>query len=266
MAAMSAPVLRDYQFSSVQRIRTAYASGRRRVLFQLPTGAGKTICFAYVLASAVRRGSRVLVLAHRVEILEQIEAALKLAGVKYDVIAPGRPETDDPVQIASVAALAHAHRLRRWRDWFDFIVVDECHHAVAGSWARVLASQPRAAILGVTATPERLDGKGLGEIFDDMVVGPSTAELIKAEWLSPFVAFEPVKAPDLNGAKIRAGDFAIEDIRNAMGGVVIGAAVDEYLRTLPRRSRRHLLHRRPALSGRRRALPSCRGKRSPPGR
>ncbi len=137
------------------------------------------------------------------------------------------------MQIASVAALAHAHRLRRWRDWFDFIVVDECHHAVAGSWARVLASQPRAAILGVTATPERLDGKGLGEIFDDMVVGPSTAELIKAEWLSPFVAFEPVKAPDLNGAKIRAGDFAIEDIRNAMGGVVIGAAVDEYLRLCP---------------------------------
>ena len=220
---MSAPVLRDYQFSSVQRIRTAYASGRRRVLFQLPTGAGKTICFAYVLASAAKRGSRVLVLAHRVEILEQIEAALELAGVKYGIIAPGHPETDDAVQIASIAALAHVHRLRRWRDRFDFIVVDECHHAVAGSWARVLASQPRAAILGVTATPERLDGKGLGEIFDDMVVGPSTAELIKAEWLSPFVAFEPVKAPDLNGAKIRAGDFAIEDIRDAMGGVVIGA-------------------------------------------
>jgi superfamily II DNA or RNA helicase len=233
MAAMSAPVLRDYQFSSVQRIRTAYASGRRRVLFQLPTGAGKTICFAYVLASAAKRGSRVLVLAHRVEILEQIEAALELAGVKYGIIAPGHPETDDAVQIASIAALAHVHRLRRWRDRFDFIVVDECHHAVAGSWARVLASQPRAAILGVTATPERLDGKGLGEIFDDMVVGPSTAELIKAEWLSPFVAFEPVKAPDLNGAKIRAGDFAIEDIRDAMGGVVIGAAVDEYARLCP---------------------------------
>ncbi len=178
---MSAPqpiMLRPYQNDAVARVRDAYRVGRRRVPLVSPTGSGKTVTFAHILAGAARRGKRVLILAHRAEIIEQIEAALKLAGVAYGVIAAGHPEIDSPVQIASVATVAR--RLDRWRDRFDFVVVDECHRSVAGSWAAVLASQPRAHVLGVTATPERLDGRGLGELFDELVVGPSTAELIKA--------------------------------------------------------------------------------------
>ena len=175
-----------------------FQSRRRRVLLVSPTGSGKTIMFSYILAAAARRGKRVLILAHRAEIIEQIEGALKLAGVAYGLIAAGHPEIDAPVQIASVATIAR--RLDRWRDRFDFVVVDEAHHAVAGSWAAVLASQPRAHVLGVTATAERLDGRGLGEIFDDLVVGPSTAELIGAGWLSRFVVYEQ-SAPDLSRAE-----------------------------------------------------------------
>jgi DNA repair protein RadD len=231
---MNAPALRDYQIAGVQQIRGAYAAGRRRVLFQLPTGGGKTICFAHILAGAAKRGSRVLVLVHRVELIAQVAGALELAGIAYGVIAPGRPETDDRVQIASVAALAHAHRLGRWRDRFDFIVVDECHHTVAGSWARVLASQPRAKMLGVTATPERLDGRGLGEIFDELIIGPPTGELIEADWLSKFTVYEPIAdGPDMSAAKIRGGDFAVEAQRDAMDGVVVQSAVDEYARLCP---------------------------------
>jgi DNA repair protein RadD len=223
-------VLRDYQLTAVSRVRAGYGSGRRRILLVMPTGAGKTVSFAYVIAGAVNRGRRILIVAHRIELLDQIAAAVERAGASYGVIAPGFAETDAPVQIASVATFVR--RLDRWRNRFDFLVADEAHHAVSPSWARVLASQPAAHVLGVSATPERLDGRGLCEIFDDMVLGPSTAELIDAGWLSPFVCFGPAAAPDLSRARIRAGDFAVEDIRDAMNGVVIGSAVEEYKRRL----------------------------------
>ena len=135
--------------------------------------------------------------------------------------------------VASVAFLSRPARLARWTGKFDLIIIDEAHHAVAGSWARVLASQPKARILGVTATPQRLDGLGLRSQFDAMVVGPTTGDLIRDGWLATFVVYEPTAAPDMSAAKIRGGDFAIEDQRAAMGGVVIGAAVTEYQRICP---------------------------------
>ena len=226
--------LRPYQVDGVEKSRAAYAGGAQSVVYVLPTGGGKTAVFVFIVENAVKLGRRVLILAHRQEIFDQVAGALTIAGVPYGVIAPGSPETDAPVQIASVASLARARRLNRWRDWFDFIVVDECHHAVAGSWTRVLASQPGAKILGVTATPERLDGMGLRKRFGRMVVGPQTAELTEAGYLCGFTVFEPVAGgPDMSGARMRAGEFAIEDTRAAMGGVVIGAAVEEKKRICP---------------------------------
>ncbi len=230
---MTAPTLRPYQADAVDLIRDAYRAGARRVLFQLPTGGGKTVVFSHVLAGAVQRGRRVLVLTHRAEILAQIEAAVTMAEVAYGRIAAGVAESDASVQLASIDTLARPKRLDRWRDRFDLVVVDECQHAVSPTWARVLGSQPRAMILGVSATPQRLDGRGLIEQFDQMVIGPQAADLIKAGWLSPFVVYQPTEAPDMTAARIRAGDFAIEDQREAMDGVVIGAAVDEYRRICP---------------------------------
>jgi DNA repair protein RadD len=149
----------------------------------------------------------------------------------FGIISPGYPETEAPVQVASVASLARPKRLGRWRGKFNFIVVDEAHHAVAGSWATALASQLNAHVLGVTATPERLDGRGLREQFDDLVIGPSTAWLTEGGWLSRFTFFEPIAGgPDMSGARIRAGDYALEDVRARMNGVVVGAAVREYQR------------------------------------
>jgi DNA repair protein RadD len=224
------PSLRDYQQDAVTRVRAAYSAGARSVLLVMPTGAGKTVTFAYIITNAVRGGRRILIIAHRVELLDQIAGALDLAGVAYGVMAPGCPDSDAHVQIASVATLAR--RLPRWRDRFDFVVADEGHHAVSATWASILASQPSAHVLGVTATPERLDGRGLKEIFDALIEGPSTGELIEQKWLSPFVCYEPIVGPNLSGARLRAGDYAIEDIREAMGGVVIGSAVDEYHKRL----------------------------------
>ena len=161
-------------------IRRAGLKGSTAVLYVLPTAAGKTIVFTHFSRSAVARQKRVLVLVHRAKLLDQTAAALDLAGASYGVIASGYPETDAPVQIASVASLARPKRRERWRDRFDLVIVDEAHHAVAGLWAKVLESQPRARVLGVTATPERLDGRGLAERFVEIIVGPSTADLIAA--------------------------------------------------------------------------------------
>jgi DNA repair protein RadD len=230
VAAMTAPTLRPYQAQAVEQIREAYKAGAQRVLFQLPTGGGKTVVFSHVLASAVQRGRRVLVLTHRQEIADQVEVAVAMADVSYGRIAAGIAESDAPVQIASVQTLARPKCLERWRNWADLLIIDECHHAVAGSWAKVIASQARALVLGVSATPTRLDGLGLRAQFDQMVIGPSTAQLIAEEWLSRFVVFEPIAGgPDLSTAHIRAGDYAIEDLRQAVNGVVIQSAVDEYM-------------------------------------
>jgi superfamily II DNA or RNA helicase len=225
------PILRSYQETGVDQLRAALLSGASRLCYVLPTGGGKTVVFAFLIASASAKGRRILILAHRIEIIEQIAVALDSFGVTHGIIAPDAEETDDAVQVASVASLNR--RLDRWRDSFDLVVIDEAHHAIAHSWAKIIASQPRAKFLGVTATPERLDGKGLGDVFEQMVEGPTIGELIDAGHLSPFTVFAPDASPDLSGVKTRLGDYELEGLRNAMGGVVIGAAVDEYLRLCP---------------------------------
>jgi superfamily II DNA or RNA helicase len=116
----------------------------------------------------------------------------------------------------------------------DLIVIDECHHAVAGFWRKSLSAWPQAKVLGVSATPERLDGKSLDDIFEELVLGPSIAELIEQEFLAPFTVFAPAKAPDLSGIRTRAGDYAVDQLAGAMSReVVIGGAVDEYARICP---------------------------------
>lgn len=225
---IAAPTLRDYQQRGVDDIRAAFRAGVARACFTMPTGAGKTILFSYMVAGAAARGKRVLLLAHRIELVEQIGSALARQGVAHGLITAEAPESEHPVQVASIATLGR--RLDRWRDRFDLIVIDEAHHSVAGSWAAVVASQAFAKVLGVTATPERLDGRGLSEIFDVLIEGPSVAALIAAGWLVPCVVYAPEASPDLTGVRTRAGDFAADDLRERMGGVVISAAVAEYLR------------------------------------
>lgn len=229
-SAVQPVALRDYQVAGIAEIRRQFLDGAARVLYVLPTGGGKTTIFVFIVAAAVARGKRVLILVHRSELIDQIAAALEVAGVAHGVIAPGFPETEAPVQIASVASLARQRRLEQWRGKFDLVVIDEAHHAVAGSWAFIIASQPKAHFLGVTATPERLDGRGLGGKFEAMVEGPPPDALSAAGWLARFTVYTPAHGPDLSHARTRSGDYAIEDIRDAVGGVVIQSAVAEYLR------------------------------------
>ena len=227
---------RPYQEKAIADLRAAYAAGAKAPLLVMPTGGGKTICFAAISASAHGRGKRVLVVAHRRELIKQASTKLAAAGVPHGIIAPGYPATDDLVHVGSVQTLAR--RLDRLPS-FDLVVLDEAHHAVAGQWKALLAAQRQAKILGMTATPERADGRGLGRPsggpFDRLVLGPSVAELIAGGFLVGTRTYAPAGGgPDLRGVKTRLGDFDPAALAEAMDRLMLtGDAVAHYARLAP---------------------------------
>jgi len=221
--------LRDYQEASINGIRDSFRQGKRRVLLVLPTGGGKTICFSYIAAGVAKNHKRVLIIAHRRELLRQISKALKTVGVHHAVMTGGYIGIPTaPVVVASVFTLAK--RIHRFPAP-DLVIGDEAHHFTPdSSWGKVVQAFPEAKVLGVTATPERLDGKGLGLLFDDMVLGPSVAELTELGFLSPADVYAPSK-PDLTSARTRVGDWVVSDLESAMDKPSItGNAVTHYRR------------------------------------
>ncbi len=220
--------LRPYQAACVAELRAAYAAGHRAPLLALPTGGGKTHVFSSIAAGAQAKGKRVLVLVHRRELVRQAAAKLAEAGVHHGIIAAGfLAEPAAPVQVASVQTLA-----RRAVPAADLVVIDEAHHARAAQWRAVLEALPKAKLLGVTATPARLDGKGLGieagGLFDALVVWPGIAELTREGFLSPARCFAPAQRLDLSGVRTRGGDYAAGDLEQVMAPSITGDAVAEY--------------------------------------
>jgi len=190
--------------------------------------------FSYMAGRAVEKGLRVWILAHRVELLDQISRTLSSFGVSHGMIAPGYiGDRRRPVQVASVFTLAR--RLDRY-DAPDLIIVDEAHHAISTStWGRVITAFPKAKLLGVTATPIRLSGEGLGDLFECMVQGPTMRELIELGALSPYRLFAPAGV-DLSGVHTRMGDFVRGEIEAAMDKPsVTGDAVSHYQKLAPGR-------------------------------
>ena len=189
----------------VDAARQAFAAGNRRVLLTAPTGAGKTVMFSAMVAAAAARGKRACVLVHREELLDQVSATLRSFRVAHSLIAAGKPMVNAAVQVASVFTLS---RRMASAPAFDFVIVDEAHHVAKGNtWARVLERYDHAHILGVTATPVRLDGRGLGASFDVLVPGPQTADLIKQGYLVPARVLGPPAQIDTTGLATRGGDF-----------------------------------------------------------
>jgi len=229
---MQGIILRDYQQAAVDRLRQSFASGRRAPLLVLPTGGGKTICFCYVAEQASARGSRVLILVHRQELLKQCSRALDRLGVPHGLIAAGCAFSPRSVQVASVQTLVRRMHRLPWRP--DLIVIDEAHHAVAGSWRKVIDHYSGARLLGVTATPARLDGRGLGDVFDDLVEGPTIRQLTAQGFLTSTKIYAPPVNVDLSRIASRAGDFAKEQLSAAMDRPTItGDAIAHYRRICP---------------------------------
>lgn len=223
--------LRDYQQAAVDAVRDAFRTGKRRPLLVLPTGGGKTICFSHITHGAAAKGKRVLILVHRQELLNQCHGSLDRMGVQHGLIRAGL--TADPtchVQVASVQTLVR--RLDRTPPP-DLIVVDEAHHACAGSWQAVLNRWPDARVLGVTATPCRMDGKGLGNMFDDLIKGPSVSELIAKGYLTQPVYYAP-RTVDLSGIRTVAGEYNRGQVEERMDKPrITGDAVAHYARICP---------------------------------
>jgi superfamily II DNA or RNA helicase len=225
---MSTPILRPYQEDAITRVRAAFREARR-VLLVMPTGAGKTVCFAYVTHGAMRRGNRVLILAHRQELVDQISSALKSFDVDHGFIAAGYYERPRAmVQVGSTASVVR--RLQRTVPP-DLIVIDEAHHTTRkNTLGQILSAFPKARVLGVTATPVRLSGEGLGEVFERMVIGPTTQELMDLGALCPVRVYAP-PGIDTSSLHMRAGDFAVAElIAAADKPKITGDAVDHYTR------------------------------------
>lgn len=191
-----------------------------KTLLVLPTGCGKTIVFAKVTEECVRRGCRVLILAHRGELLQQ--AADKIA--KATKLGCATEKADETclgswfrITVGSVQTMMREKRLARFpEDYFDTIIIDEAHHCISDSYQRVLQHFPEAKILGVTATPDRGDMKNLGQVFDSLAYEYTLPKAIKEGYLSPIKALTIPLKLDLSGVGIQSGDFKSGDIATAL--------------------------------------------------
>jgi DNA repair protein RadD len=220
--------LRNYQIDLISTTRELLAE-HRRVLVVLPTGGGKTQTFCSIAQLSTHRNNNVLVLAHRVELIEQISYRLQQMQVPHGILAPGHPITHAQVQVASIQAAARRLSSMPWSP--NLILVDEAHHCAARSWQQILAGYPNAHIIGWTATPQRLDGKGLVDSFDALAEGPSVARLIETGYLSKYRLFAPPTGADLTGLAKRGGDYRTEDTTQRMSEPkVLYAAVQNYLK------------------------------------
>jgi DNA repair protein RadD len=215
--------LRPYQQEAVANIRQAFSERHRSVLFVLPTGGGKTVLFSHITEQAAARGNRVCILVHRAELLRQASASLTAMGVPHGLVAANHSmDLSRRVQVASVQTLARRLHLFP-QQFFQLLVVDEAHHSNAGTWAKVLGHFSSACVLGVTATPCRGDGRGLGEWYSAMVEGPSSQWLTDNGYLAQAKVYAPPIGFDARQVRTRMGDFDLNQAseqlqaRQAMG-------------------------------------------------
>ncbi len=215
--------LRPYQTEIVSNIVQSIRSGDKSILVVAPTGSGKTVIFAHIATGAVKKGKRVLILTHRREILQQTVSKIAGFGIKAGQIIAGKPTTSELIQVAMVGTL-----INRLSDIpkQDLIIIDECQHSVSNTWRKVI-QHFSCLRMGFTATPERLSGEGLNEIFDTMILGPHTQELVSTGYLSNPRMFS---GPDTEAKfKITRGDYdKDEQVKRYRKAVVIGSVIDHY--------------------------------------
>lgn len=220
--------LRDYQVEAVEASRDRLRAGAQHCLIILPTGGGKTVVASDIINRAVQRESRVLFVAHRRELILQTSDKLTRFGVRHGIIMGSeRRALQHLVQVASVQTLA----LRRdLLTHVDLIFFDEAHHAAAGSYVKLLEQFPKARVVGLTATPWRLDGRGLADIFDSHVIARTPKQLKDEGWLVPVGGWE-FEAIDTSKARVQGGDFKTADLTaEAAKPRVVGDIVEEWVR------------------------------------
>ena len=218
---------RPYQRDLIDRTRESLRR-HRSVLVQSPTGSGKTVLSAKMIGGAQSHEHRSYFICHRQELIEQTAKTFTEVGIPFGYIASGYPT--DPyqnTQICSINTLvSRIDNIKHPK----LAIWDEAHHVAAGGWSRVHDKWSGTYHVGLTATPERLDGKGLGTWFKDIILGPSVADLIKEGYLSDYKIFAPGK-PDLTDVHTRMGDYKTGELADVMdNGTITGDAIGHYLR------------------------------------
>ena len=216
--------LRLYQQEAKTAVFEQWDSGVKKTLLVLPTGCGKTIVFAKITEDCVRRGERVLILAHRGELLEQAADKLRKAtglGCAVEKAEETCRGSWFRVTVGSVQTLMREKRLKQFPDdYFNTIIIDEAHHCLSDSYQRVLQHFPEAEVLGVTATPDRGDMRNLGQYFDSLAYEYTLPKAIREGYLSPIKALTIPLKIDMSSVSVQAGDFKAGEI---------GTALDPYL-------------------------------------
>jgi DNA repair protein RadD len=210
--------LRPYQTNVVAEVDQVIGAGKRRVVLVAPTGSGKTIIAAAFIRAAQAKGQRVLVLAHTRVIIKQISEKLFAHGIMHGIIQAGfatRP--GEMVQVASVQTLWVRAMQNKHMELplADLLIIDEAHHCPAKTYSKIIDAYPNAVLIGLTATPCRGDGRGLGGIFDVIVETPQVAELIAQKYLVRTHVYAPTD-PDLKGVETRTGDYVESQLAERM--------------------------------------------------
>lgn len=235
-------VLREYQADGLDRARAALRelrlkAKRRRLLLVAPTGAGKTTIASHIIEGAIAKGGQILFLAHRKELIDQASERLDQHDIAHGVIKAGHHRWQPlwPVQVASVQTLVRRLADPRHPMRPTLVVVDEAHHARAETYAAILDAYPDAVVIGLTATPWRTDGRGLGELFDDVVVVSTPAELVAlwrtdhSQGLVPLTGYA-YDSPKLETVKVRkTGDYDDEQLAKVMTqSTIVGNVLEQY--------------------------------------
>lgn len=231
--------LRPYQKEAVEAIFNEWEKGIKRTLLVLPTGCGKTICFAKVAEQCVAQGKRVLILAHRGELLEQAADKIKKAtGLNCSVEKAEQRASGSwfRITVGSVQTLQNEKRLKNFKpDAFDTIIVDEAHHILSASYQKVMDYFSDADVLGVTATPDRSDKRNLGQFFETLAYEYTLPKAIKEGYLSPIKAMVIPLDIDISTVSIQAGDYKASDI---------GTALDPYLYSIADEMKKYCVDRK----------------------
>ena len=212
--------LRPYQEEARRMVEAEWQEGRKRTLLVLPTGCGKTIVFSQITADCVMKGKKVLIMAHRGELLEQAADKLKATtGLKAELEKAESTAIGKwtPVVVGSVQTLMREKRLHQFpADFFGTIIIDEAHHALSDSYQAVLNYFDGANVLGVTATPDRSDMKDMGEYFESLAYEYSLAKAIKEGYLCPIKAQTIPLKLDISHVTMQSGDYKLSEVETAL--------------------------------------------------
>jgi DNA repair protein RadD len=233
--------LRPYQTDVIAKIERAIKDGARRVIVVAPTGSGKTVIAAEIIKRSVAAYKKILFVAHRNELLTQVRDKLKSFDVAAGIIKAGRDKDVRPLAFVQVAGIQTLHaRAVRARTMelppADVVFIDEGHHVRARTYQTIIDAYPNAIIIGLTATPCRGDGRGLGNVFEAMIECPQIGELISLGHLVKLKIFAP-PPPNLRGVEVAStGDYVINQLSARMDtDELVGDIIEHWLKHSQRR-------------------------------